>query len=370
VISWGESLFTPGGINATNAMDINRLSQPGTQLKEAVLPAPMISLATGLGHGLNVEGYVQSNWNANILPPTGSYWSTVDGMGSGHAAYGFAAVNAKDSGQWGLSLRYQPADTPVNLGLYALNYHDKSPQVNIAMGDMGPAFTWVYPENRRLYGISANFPVGDWAVGTELSYRPKDAVALNGSLDLCANNDGNCWVDEKKYQWHLTGIYSQTPSNSKPLLDFLGADNGTFLAEAVLINYPGLKSSYNGELVSAGAFAWGQEVDPAGTPVAKGTAKSSGVSMDYSFTYDGSLIKGWQVIPEIYYYRALSGYTPTGAATFMDGASSVNLIVSFVQNPAKWQIGVNYANFWGGRAAFDQPLRDRSFVGVYASRNF
>jgi len=41
VISWGESLFLPGGINATNALDIMRLSQPGTQLKEAVLPAPI-----------------------------------------------------------------------------------------------------------------------------------------------------------------------------------------------------------------------------------------------------------------------------------------------------------------------------------------
>ena len=33
VISWGESLFLPGGINSTNAIDVMRLSQPGTHLK-------------------------------------------------------------------------------------------------------------------------------------------------------------------------------------------------------------------------------------------------------------------------------------------------------------------------------------------------
>ncbi|MCH2220652.1 MAG: DUF1302 domain-containing protein, partial [Dechloromonas sp.] len=81
VISWGESLFLPGGINQTNAMDIMRLSQPGTQLKEVFLPAPIVSFATGLGHGVNVEAYYQAAWNANYFPPTGSYWSQVNGLG-------------------------------------------------------------------------------------------------------------------------------------------------------------------------------------------------------------------------------------------------------------------------------------------------
>jgi hypothetical protein len=44
--------------------------------------------------------------------------------------------------------------------------------------------------------------------------------------------------------------------------------------------------------------------------------------------------------------------------------------VSFIQNPATWQFGVNYAAFWGGKTVYDQPLRDRNFMGMYASRNF
>jgi len=76
------------------------------------------------------------------------------------------------------------------------------------------------------------------------------------------------------------------------------------------------------------------------------------------------------VIPEIYYFHAVKGRTPTTTATFMEGAKSANFIVSFVQNPASWQFGVNYAKFWGGDSRFDQPYKDRDFVGAYVSRNF
>ena len=54
----------------------------------------------------------------------------------------------------------------------------------------------------------------------------------------------------------------------------------------------------------------------------------------------------------------------------MEGAKSVNLYLNLVQNPAKWQATINYAAFFGGKRVFDQPLRDRDFVGLTMSRNF
>ena len=71
VISWGESIFAIGGINQTNALDFQKFSTPGTQIKEAVLPAPIVSIASGLGGGINIEAYYQARWNANRLPRSG-----------------------------------------------------------------------------------------------------------------------------------------------------------------------------------------------------------------------------------------------------------------------------------------------------------
>ena len=370
VISWGESLFLPGGINSSNALDIMRLSQPGTQLKEVFLPAPMISVASGLGKGLNAEAYVQTNWNASYFPPTGSYWSVVNGLGKGNDTYGLAEVKARNGGQWGASLRYQPEGTQLNLGAYAMNYHDKAPQFSVNIKNTG-AVGWTYAEDRKLFGISANFPVGDWAVGTELSYRPKDAVALNVNASGCSSQNGNCWVDEKRLQWHLTGLLSLTPGGTGGgFLNAIGANTATLLAEAVVIRYPNLKQTYGGDPIAAGGWGWGSETDPAGTPVPVGTKNSSGINFDFSVVWDGSIVPGWQVVPEIYYFRALSGRTPNASALFMKGAQSANFIVSFIKNPAQWQFTVNYAKFWGGSSVFDQPYRDRDFFGAVLSRNF
>jgi len=369
VISWGESLFLPGGINATNALDIMRLSQPGTQLKEAVLAAPIVSVASSLGNGFSTEAYLQAHWNANYFPPTGSYWSTSNGLGKGHDAYGLIETKPSNGGQGGVSLRYQPSGTELNVGVYAMAYSDKAPSFSLNANGAG-APGWVYPEKRRLYGISANMPLGDWAVGTELSYRPKDAIPLNAAVSGCASQNGNCWVDEKKLQWHLTGLLSLTPSNGQGFLNALGAQTATLMVEAVVVRYPSLKQFYGGDPIAAGAWGWGQEFDPTAAPTPMGSKTSWGYNLDFSWVYDGTLIPGWQVVPEIYYFQAVNGRTPNASALFMEGAKSVNLTVSFLQNPTTWQASINYAAFFGGKRVFDQPLRDRNFLGITLSRNF
>jgi hypothetical protein len=166
-------------------------------------------------------------------------------------------------------------------------------------------------------------------------------------------------------------MLSLTPSGTGgDFLRLIKADTATLLAEAVVVSYPGLKPTYGGDPVSAGGWGWGQETDPNGTPVPVGTKTSSGFNFDYSVVYDGTIVPGWQVIPEVYYFRALSGRTPNTSAQFMSGAQSANFVVSFVQNPATWQFALNYAIFWGGSSVFDQPYRDRNFIGAVLSRNF
>lgn len=380
VVNWGESLFLPGGINQTNAMDLMRLSNPGTQLKEAILPAPMVNFASGLGKGFSIETYVQQGWEGNYFPPVGSYWSTA-GVGTGADAIGVPTTNRpRSTGQYGVALRYTPPGAEVNFGLYVMNYHDKSPVLSNASTPSGLGYS--YLEDRKMVGLSANFPLGNWAIGTELSYRPKDAVSLNTSVPnanggYCMTN-GKCYVETAKYQLAVTGMLSLTPSEHGAILKALGADTATLMLEAVAIRYPNLKNSYDGIPVAAGLWGWGYDTTAnanstlanGGNTAGVGSATSYGYNLDFSWVYDGSVMPGWQVIPEIYYFQALKGRTPNATATFMQGAKSANFTVSFVQNPAKWQFAINYAKFWGGGSILDQPLRDRSFYGVTASRNF
>ncbi|WP_085314979.1 DUF1302 domain-containing protein [Derxia lacustris] len=403
VINWGESLFIPGGINATNAMDIQRLSTPGVQLKEVSLPAPMVSLASGLGRGLNAELYYQLGWNRSRFAPVGSYWSSSDNYNKGRvpiyvgldpqtagalgaepgSAIGYAADRrARNNGQYGASLRWQPESTQLNLGAYMLNYHDKTP--NLAFVNGQSEAQWNFLENRKLFGLSANLPLGNWAVGSELSYRPRDAVALGGCYEPGAAGvtlaaTGNCqqWIDRKRLQLHVTGLLSLNPADHGWLLDAVGANGGALSIEGVGIAVPGLKSQYtrttaDGVTVTQlpAAGLWNYSADGGASTFGVGSKTSYGGIVDFNLTYDGTVLPGWQLTPGVTYFRAIKGRTPTFAATFMQGAQSANFYLLFNQNPAIWQAGINYTAYWGGKYSFDQPLADRDFVGAFVSRNF
>ena len=193
VINWGESLFVAGGINNTNAYDYQALARPGVQLKEAVLPAPMLSVASGLGSGVNVEAYYQFRWNKSELPPVGSYWSTTNALGEGRGDYGFSEKDARDSGQWGLALRWYAAElNDTEFGLYAMNYHSRNPYYSVIAGNglatsdpvtgRSTGYYFIdYPEDIRLYGLSFQTNIGSTSVAGELSYRPNMPLQINST---------------------------------------------------------------------------------------------------------------------------------------------------------------------------------------------
>ncbi|WP_133645482.1 DUF1302 domain-containing protein [Paraburkholderia flava] len=438
VINWGESIYAMGGINATNSIDIQKLLIPGSQLKQALLPAPMLSFAADLSHGFSVENYYQFQWNGNRYPPVGSFWSTTNILGRGMSpltlstnnlnAYGPSAgtiagsgsgnanlINGINSGlvngafagppyndigipvswqapskykpQFGLKFNYSPRSFDANFAFYYENYTDKSPVLaSLANGTA----QWSYLRNRQLFGASANFGLGDWAIGTELSYRPRDAVALTGCygaggpLDTNTNGaagiDCQQWADEKKFQYDINGILALTRSEY-PFLKLLGADAAALTWELTWIYYPGVSSSgvtrsIAGQTVTqvpqAGYLPWLNNGSGLGYPiaVAQGTSSSVGATVDFNWTYDGTLIHGWQVTPGMTFVDGLYGYTPTLNANYLQGAKSLNLYVLFNQNPAAWQAGVNYTLFWGGHNTVGQPYADRNFVGMFVTRNF
>ncbi len=449
VINWGESYFFFGGINATNAIDFQKSLIPGAQIKEYVLPSPIVSLAGEVADGVNVEGYYQFGWVPNRYPAANSYWSAADFIGRGNTdiltlntsnfnelgldaasilrlqgvrglvsrgqlsavesqilapggAYGVVGapiLTSRDpysdsnqfanQGQFGLSAHYKPSGSTIDLGLYYLHYFDHSPVLsyvgnpNVSGGVDAQAR---YLANRDLIGASTNFPLGPWAIGSELSYRPHDAVSLSGcftpgqpidaNVNLNPVPSGDCplWKDMQKYEAHLVGQLNLTPSDNPTVIHALRADTAVLTFELVGTEYPGLTKTMTQtvegvtveQLPAAGYITW---LNGKGLPKAVGSAFSSGLAVDFNWTYDGSLLPGWQVTPDITYYAALTGETPTLSANYMSGAQSLNLAVYFNQNPAVWQAGVNFTLFFGGAQPYYQPYRDRSFVGLFLTRN-
>ena len=421
VVNWGESLFLFGGINATNSIDYQKALIPGTQIKEFVLPAPMVSVAANVAPGVNVEGYYQFMYNKNIYPPVGSYWSAVDILGPGRRepifidgnnfnAYGMDPAaqrrsgvslpffipgiddkNAGDQGQYGISAHYKAAGSVVDYGLYFLNYHDKAPVLNFvgdANAPVGIDYQWSYRQNRKLFGASTNFPLGDWAIGSEFSYRPKDAISLSGCytpgqpIDSNVNANpvasGNCplWKDEDHEELHVTGLLQLDRSDYPQVLVPLGADTAFWSIELAGtrfggINKNGMTQMVNGvqvvQLPQAGYTNW---MTSANTPRGVATEFSGGGVMDFNWTYDGSVIKGWQVTPGITYYRALFGNTPTLTANYLQGASSFNFYLLFNQNPTVWQAGLNFTMYLDGHEPSQMPNGDRDFIGGFVAVTF
>ncbi|MCX4176982.1 MULTISPECIES: DUF1302 domain-containing protein [Paraburkholderia] len=407
VINWGESYFASGGINATNALDIQKLLIPGTQLKQALLPAPMLSFASELPYGFSTEAYYQFQWSSNRYPPVGTYFSTTNVFGRGMLPYtvnsnnfnvagiGQGAVSVpvstnlpRDSSpQYGVKLTYKPKAIDANFGLYYEEYTDKSPVLSsLSNGSL----QWSYLGRRKLVGASTNFQLGDWAIGSELSYRPKDAIALTGCYGaggaLDANTNGvsgiDCqqWIDKKKIQFDINGQINLTQSTA-PFIKLLGAEAAVFTAEFTWVKYPGVSAdslyyrTINGVNVvqapAAGYSNWLNNTSGLGYPIAtgQGTSNSGGITLDFNWTYDGSLIRGWQVTPGVTFSDSILGYTPTFSANYMAGAKSINVYVLFNQNPAVWQGGVNFTTYFGGNA-LSQPYADRNFVGAFVTRNF
>ena len=163
VLNWGESTFIPNGINAINPFDVSALRLPGSELREALLPVSMVSLAVAPTDTVSVEGFYQFDWEKTEIDPVGSYFSTTDYVGPGATTVFvddprlYPGLNAtrrvlgadpnfmdvrrgpdrepQDSGQWGVALRYFAEElNSTEFGFYFVNYHSRLPTLSVHTG--------------------------------------------------------------------------------------------------------------------------------------------------------------------------------------------------------------------------------------------
>lgn len=410
VVSWGEDIFIPGGINSINALDLRKYHTPGTQLKEVFRPAPMLYLNTGLTDTLNLEAYYQFGWNGFQFDPVGTFFSNADIVGKGQrAAYipssslGLAAGSVGDrgaliangtnvipfeadkkpsnSGQFGIALRSKPQNIDAELAFYYMRYHDKLPFTALftdpAMAAANVAnigYRNEYGTDKDLFGVSFNTKVGSVAVGGELSYRPRDSVAIDPSVPLsgaysifdsstrgpaktidpaAGRTTVRGYVEEQKWQAHLTGFYfMEVNSPLGAVMKGLGAAEGYVLAEAAITHYPKLNPSVIPYLIFPS--------------YAVPTKTSYGYVLEIGLTYPNAFDSGINVMPQFDFSHDLKGITPN-SLPFVEGRKAAFLGVNFDRNSV-WRGQIGYTTFWGG--GLSNQLRDRDFFSASLSRSF
>ena len=415
VISWGEDIFIYGGVNVTNAINLQSAHAPGMQLKEIFRPAPMASFSADLTDSLSVEAYYQFRWNAFKFDPVGTFFSVVDliGPGAGNAfasssllglptntigdlgsinpatgrpftleelgptgsvggPFGGTAVHRlptnspKDSGQFGLAAHYLAENIDTEFGFYWIRYHDKIPFIGFnfdtARNPNVAALGYFvdYGEDRNVFGVSANTMLGGWAVGAELSYRPKDSVGIDPTIlpdgkYSVFDYDGKTmrgFVTERKWQAHLTGFKLLAPSDLGGMIGNMGAAEGFFLGEVAVAHYPGLDRS--------GRIPY--LLNDASIP----SKTSAGLVIATGLTWANVADSGWNVSPEIDVSWNFAGTSPN-AVPFIKGSKAASFLLNFNRSD-KWSIDLGYTRFWGGGG--NNTMKDRDYLSLVGSVSF
>ncbi len=390
-IQWGETLFFgANGIAGGQApVDLVKLlSVPSSQFKEILRPVNQLSGSVQISSRLSASAYLQFERRSTLLPLVGSFLSSADHVGNGAERLfvpGIAPnwylarssdMKSRNLGQGGVSVRYSPKDTDLDLGLYAIRYNAKTPQLYVIPGqgaDIGSGggkfgeYRQVYHEGIQAYGISASTNVGDFNVAAEISTRrnmdlvsdPVNIGCIGGGVcNPDANNRGNvAYAVGNTLHGNISAIYLLPPSSLW--------DGGNFLGEV----------AWNRVMAVTRNEA---AVDPATTRDA--------VALRFLFepTY-------FQVLPGLDVSVPIGfGYNPVGSSrailAFNGGAEhggdwSVGLKGTY---RSVWNIGLSYTSFWGNAGSLVSPvnkvpmvslsnkqtLADRDFLSLYVSRTF
>ncbi len=255
VLNWGESTFIQNGINVINPFDVSKLRKPGAELRDGLLPVPIVSVATDITPNLSIEGFYQAAWEETRVDPVGTYFSTNDyGTPGGNRAYidlseqgvevldhglGAPSINLaipainrvltnppanlpavdretflsvtrkadnepRDTGQWGIALRYYAeALNDTDFGFYFINYHSRLPLVSATYGTQEG-----YDNAKTVLSLAtqlglATGPIAIDQYGRTASYAieyPEDLRVYGLSFNTALGSTG--WALQGEYSFH------------------------------------------------------------------------------------------------------------------------------------------------------------------------
>ena len=421
VVSWGESAFIGGGINAINPTDVSAYRRPGTELNDGLVPVNLFYISQNLTDNLSAEAFYQLDWEQSEADNCGTFFSQSDVIADGCsnnyrvlnkrsalnvadlAALTSAGVDvngegvlvrrdadrdARNGGQFGVAMHYvfEPLDT--EFGAYFINYHSRDPIISgrgasqsaynaaSSSGGLAPmivagnsSYYVEYPEDIRLYGLSFNTTL---STGTawkgELSYRPNAPVQLNSNDVLYANltplpgfGDASPLrvVPGADIQGYRRKEISQFQTSLTHIFDnVMGADRLTLVGEIGVTHVGGLEGS--------SSLHYGR--DPVfGSSGNEGftTANAWGYRGRAVWEYNG-VMAGLNLKPNLAWAHDVSGYSPAPDNTFQEGRKAISLgLDAEYQNT--YTSSLSYTNFFGGRY---NTLSDRDFMTLSVGLKF
>lgn len=363
---WGESFFFGGnGVAAGLApVDLPKVgTMPNAQGKEMIIPVPQVSATLQMTSSLELGAYYQFKWKPGRWFGSGSYFAFVDLIGTaepeylilvdalgnaGPVAYRGDDQDARDDGQYGVKLKYTTPNG-IDLGLYYLNYHWKEQGGdNVAVLAPGPGppteFFLFYPEDIKLYGISANAAVGIWTIGAEVSYR-QDALLVSQDLGVASADEKPTPARGETLHYNLNFFMPGLPSN-------FFSDTADFIFEIGGNRRMDVTENEDHLDPNANKSAW--EMKAVYTPKWNQVLPGLNLSLPMGFTYVADHLTS--VANSFFPYR--------DGGDFNIGIGGTYLNV--------WDFELTYRNFWGssGDPETGNPWTDRDYISFFIRRAF
>lgn len=373
---WGESLFF--GINGIAGgqapLDLVKLtSVPNSPFKEVARPTGKVSGQLQLSPDVSVAAYLTYEWEKTRMVPVGAYLSTTDSTGGGAERINAGPtgaflrapdIEAKDSGQGGVQVRFRVPSIDTDFGLYATRYHATTPSnINTTLTGVPPAlaassFRWLYHEGVRALGASFAKSVGDWGLAGEVSIRKNAPLASSGQTTLST-----------------IGVNAGLNNNSNP---------GYAVGETAHAQFSWLASLgpsfISREASFLGEVAWNQrtKVTRNANMLNPNAEKSAwGLRMVYAPTYR-QVAPGLDLTPSIGLGYASGKSSAVGPGFGVDKGGDLSLGLAAVYL-GSWNFGLNYVHFLGkagpmldaaNNALYQQPLKDRNYLTVSVRTTF
>ncbi|MDD2060672.1 DUF1302 domain-containing protein [Pseudomonas sp. GD03860] len=461
VVSWGESTFIQNGINSINPVDVAAFRRPGAEVKEGLIPVNMFYVSQSLTDNLSAEAFYQIEWDQTVVDNCGTFFSQPDIIADGctdnlrvlnssrtvpPAAQQFLASrgvdineegvmvrrgadrDARDSGQFGVALRYMYDPLGTEFGAYFMNYHSRAPifsahgaDPSVYAGLAGlPAqlrplaplivagnseYFVEYPEDIRLYGLSfsTTLPTGT-AWSGEISYRPNAPVQLNTTDILFAgvrpiggalanasllngvpgqDLNGYRRKEVTQFQTTLTHFFDQVMGASRlTLVGEVGVTHVGGLENAREVRYgrdpvygPGPLPATGGQdtCVALNTSTIAGAGPGASTANLSRKCENDGYTTSTSWGYRARAIwdypdvfAGVNLKPNVAWSHDVSGYSPGPGGNFEEGRKAISLgLDAEYQNT--YTTSLSYTNFFDGKYT---TVDDRDFIALSFGVNF